>query len=86
LIDIPTIPMNEADGDDAIDMSPQMAVAPEFSVHQITSFKEMEKEFSRERTSQYIVRKTYFIHNFRYLFSFNRIRKLILVFYIIIFI
>jgi hypothetical protein len=30
LIDIPTIPMNEADDDvDAIDMAPQVAVAPE---------------------------------------------------------
>ncbi len=47
--------MDEADGDDAIDMTPQIAVAPEFSLHQIASFKEMEKEFSRERNSQYIV-------------------------------
>jgi len=29
LLDIPTIPMEEADGDDTIDMSPQIAVAPE---------------------------------------------------------
>ncbi len=27
-----------------------------FSVNQIASFKEIEKEFSRERSSQYIVR------------------------------
>jgi hypothetical protein len=29
LLDIPTIPMEEADGDDTIDTSPQIAVAPE---------------------------------------------------------
>jgi hypothetical protein len=29
LIDIPTIPMDEGDGDDAIDLTPQVAVAPE---------------------------------------------------------
>ena len=29
-LDIPTIPMDEADGDDAIDMTPQVAVAPEY--------------------------------------------------------
>jgi hypothetical protein len=29
LIDIPTIPMDEADGDDTIDMTPQIAVAPQ---------------------------------------------------------
>ncbi len=29
LIDIPTIPMDEADADDGIDMTPQIAVAPE---------------------------------------------------------
>ncbi|CAF2378828.1 unnamed protein product [Rotaria sp. Silwood2] len=52
--DIPTIPMDDADGDDTIDMTPQIAVAPEFSVHQIASFKEIEHEFSRERASQYI--------------------------------
>ncbi|CAF3383419.1 unnamed protein product [Rotaria sp. Silwood1] len=52
--DIPTIPMDDADADDTIDMTPQVAVAPEFSVHQIASFKEIEHEFSRERASQYI--------------------------------
>jgi len=46
--------MDEADADDAIDMTPQIAVAPEFSINQIASFKEIENEFSRERASQYI--------------------------------
>jgi len=55
IADIPTIPMDEVDGDDTIDMTPQIAVAPEFfSIHQIASFNEIENEFSRERTSQYI--------------------------------
>ncbi|CAF1164080.1 unnamed protein product [Adineta steineri] len=52
--DIPTIPMDDADGDDNIDMAPDVAVAPDFSVHQIATFKEIEKEFSRTRASQYI--------------------------------
>jgi hypothetical protein len=28
-VDIPTIPMDEADGDEGIDMTPQIAVAPQ---------------------------------------------------------
>jgi hypothetical protein len=28
-LDIPTIPMDEADNDDAIDLTPQVAIAPE---------------------------------------------------------
>lgn len=50
--DIPTIPTDDAD--DAIDFTPEIAVAPEFSINQIASFKEIEKEFTRERASQYI--------------------------------
>ncbi|CAF3115286.1 unnamed protein product [Rotaria socialis] len=52
--DIPTIPMDDADGDDTINMAPEVAVAPEFSIHQIASFKEIENDFCRERASQYI--------------------------------
>ena len=33
-----------------------MLIFPRFSVHQIATFKEIEKEFSRARASQYIVR------------------------------
>ena len=32
------------------------ACLPRFSIYQIASFKQIEKEFSREHTSQYIVR------------------------------
>ncbi|UJR10346.1 hypothetical protein I4U23_014552 [Adineta vaga] len=52
--DIPTIPMDDADGDDAIDMAPETAAVPDFSFHQIATFKEIEKEFSRTRASQFI--------------------------------
>ncbi|CAF0846912.1 unnamed protein product [Adineta ricciae] len=52
--DIPTIPMDDADDDERIDMAPETEAAPEFSVHQIATFKEIEKEFSRTRASQYI--------------------------------
>ncbi|CAF1242543.1 unnamed protein product [Didymodactylos carnosus] len=56
--DIPTIPTDDADGDESLDMAPQMADAPEFTAHQIASYKEIETEFLRERASQYIDSKT----------------------------
>lgn len=53
--DIPTIQTEDVDDDDDQgNAGPQVAVAPEFSIHQIASFKEMENEFSRERASQFI--------------------------------
>ncbi|CAF4741675.1 unnamed protein product [Rotaria sp. Silwood1] len=52
--DIPTIPMDEADNENAIDMTLQVAVAPIFSANQMASFKEIEKDLSRANISQYI--------------------------------
>ncbi|CAF0845411.1 unnamed protein product [Rotaria sordida] len=52
--DIPTIPMDEADNDNPMNMTLQVAVAPVFSANQLASFKEIEKDLSRERTSQHI--------------------------------
>ncbi|CAF1268852.1 unnamed protein product [Adineta steineri] len=52
--DIPTISTEDIEGDDAVDIPPQIATVPQFSVYQIASFEEMEKEFSRLRVNQYI--------------------------------
>ncbi|CAF3236154.1 unnamed protein product [Rotaria socialis] len=52
--DIPTILMDDADGESTIDMKPEVAVAPQFSTSQVASFKEIEKDFVRQRVSQHI--------------------------------
>ncbi|CAF4720277.1 unnamed protein product [Rotaria magnacalcarata] len=51
---IPTILSDDVDGESTIDMKPDVAAAPQFSTDPVASFKEIEKDFVRQRVSQYI--------------------------------